>query len=234
MISRLFGTLGSLLLYLALATTIAEAIIVAYCWTKWRLDRNKLMQIAAVLQGVDLVGLNAEAKPAQEEASSEQPSYQQVVQARALKLRNIELREQSLKNGIEQLRTEQQSLGDDKARYQRQRQEYESQLATLTKQSESNGVEQTRGILAKLAPKQSKELLLGMLKRNEMPAVVMLLQDMSDSSRAKILKEFKTPEETEKLDDVLRQIRQGMPQAEIAKKAQERLKPETPPEPSGL
>lgn len=234
MISRLLGTLGSLLLYFALATTIAEAIIFAYCWSKWRLDRNKLMQIAAVAQGVDLVGLKAEAQPTPEEASGEQPSYQQVVQARALKLRNIELREQSLKNGVEQLRAEQQSLSDDKIRYQKQRQEYESQLAALTKESESTGVEQTRGILAKLAPKQAKELLLGMLKKNEMPAVVMLLQDMSDSSRAKILKEFKTPEETEKLDDVLRQIRQGMPQAAVAQKAQDKLKPERPPEPSGL
>ena len=233
MISRLLGTFGALFLYLALATTLAEAIIFAYCWSKWGLDRDKLMQIAAVAQGIDLVGTRTETKPAEEEATSEQPSYQQVVQTRALKFRNIELREQSLKNGVEQC-AEQQTLSEDRTRYQKQRQEYESQLAALTKDSESAGVEQTRGILAKLPPKQAKELLLGMLKKNEIADVVTLLQDMSDSARAKILKEFKTPEETEKLDEVLRLIRQGMPQAGLAKKAQNKLKPGRPPEPSGL
>jgi hypothetical protein len=228
------GLAGSLLLYFALATVIAEAMILGYCWSKWRLDRNKLLQIAAVAQGVDLVGLKAEPKPAQDDAPGEQPSYQQIVQARALKLRNLELREQSLKNGVDQLLAEQLAFADDKTRLQKQRREYESQLAVLAKDSESAGVEQTRGILAKLAPKQAKELLLGMLKKNELPSVVTLLSDMSDSSRAKILKEFKTPEETEKLDEVLRQIRLGMPQSAIARKAQDQLKPETPPKPSGL
>jgi len=233
MIARLLGLVGSLLLYFSLATILAEALIFGYCWSKWRLDRNKLMQIAAVAQGVDLVGLKSEAKAAQE-AAGEQPSYQQIVQARALKLRNVELREQSLKNGVDQLRAEQQALSDGKARYQKQRQEYESQLAALEKGLESAGMDQNRGILAKLAPKQAKELLLGMLKKNEMNDVVALLQDMAEGSRAKILKEFKTPEEAEKLDGVLRQIRQGMPQSAVAKKAQQQLQPERQPEPSGL
>ncbi len=234
MISRLLGLIGALLLYFALATMIAELLIFGYCWSKWRLDHNKLMQIVAVAQGVDLVGLKAEPKPIQEEAAGEQPSYQQIVQARALRLRNVELREQSLKNGVDQLLAEQRVLTDDKARYQKQRQEYESQLAALLKGSESDGVEQTRGILAKLTPKQAKEQLLGMLKKNEMDAVVMLLQDMGESSRAKILKEFKTPEEAEKLEEILHQIRLGMPQAALAKKAQEQAKPAGQPEASGL
>lgn len=233
MISRLLGLLGSLLLYFALATMIAEVIIFAYCWSKWHLDRNKLMQLAAVAQGVDLVGLTPEVKPPPEEAPGEQPAYQQIVQARALKLRNVELREQSLKNNVDQLRVEQQALSDERTRYQKQRQEYETQLATALKGAETAGLEQNRAILAKLAPKQAKEVLLGMLKKSELNDVVTLVQDMPDTSRAKIFKEFKTPEETEKLDEVLRQIRQGTPVAPIAKKAQEKLKPEKQPETPG-
>ena len=234
MIARSLSLLGSLLVYFAVATLIAEAMILGYCWSKGRLDRNKLIQIAAVAQGIDLVALKGEPKPLQEEPSSEQPSYEQIVQARAMTFRNLELREQALKNSLDQWRADQQTLADEKLRYNKQHDQYQSQLAALEKGSENAGLEQTRGILAKLAPKQAKELLLGMLKKDEMTDVVTLLRDMPDGSRAKILKEFKTPEDAEKLDEVLRQLRQGMPEAGIAKQAQEQLKPEKQPKSSGL
>jgi len=231
MIARLLSLLGSLLLYFAVATLIAEAIMIGYFWSTWQIDRNRLIQILAVAQGVDLLAMKAESQPAAEEPSVEQPSYQQIVQARAMKLRNLELREQSLRNSLAQLQSDGQALAQEKTRYKQDRQQYESQLAALEKGSQTTGLEENRGILAKLAPKQAKELLFQMLKKNEINDVVTLLKDMPEGSRAKILKEFKTPEESEKLDEVLRMIRQGVPQAALAKKAQDQLKQEKPPGP---
>jgi hypothetical protein len=229
MIARLLSLLGSLLFYFAVATLMAEVIMIGYFWSTWQMDRNKLIQILAVAQGVDLLAMKAESRPAAEEPSVEQPSYQQIVQARAMKLRNLELREQSLKNALAQLQSEGQTLAQQKTRYKQDREQYESQLATLEKGSQTAGLEENRGILAKLAPKQAKELLFQMLKKNEINDVVTLLKDMPEGSRAKILKEFKTPEESEKLDEVLRMIRQGVPQAALAKKAQDQIKqPKTP------
>jgi len=233
MIARMLRLAGSLILYFALATLIAEAIIVGYCWSTWHVDRNRLVQAVAVARGVDLASVQDQPKAPPEEASREQPSYQQIVQARALRLRHLELREQALKSTLEQLRTEQQTLADQQARYQKQREQYESQLAEAEKGSQSAGLEQTRAIMAKMAPRQAKELLFQMLKKNEMDDVVALLRDMPDAGRAKILKEFKASEETEKLDEVLRQIRQGVPQSALAKRAQQQLKQNQQEGPTG-
>jgi len=233
MIRRLLSLAGSLVLYLALATLIAQAVMVGYFWSAWGMDRSKLIQILAIAQGVDLLALKEDGEPPPEEPSAEQPAYQQIVEARALKFRNLELREQGLKAALDQLRSEQQALAEEESRYQQQRGEYETRLASLEKTSQSTGIEQNRGILAKLAPKQAKELILQMLNKNETNDVVVLLREMADAGRAKILKEFKTPEENEKLDELLRLIRQGMPEAALAKNAQEQLDQQGAQKPAG-
>ena len=54
---------------------------------------------------------------------------------------------------------------------------------------------------------------------------------MTDSKRAKILAEFKTPEETKKIEDVLRLIRKGVPEAPLAQQTLEKLRPANPAAP---
>jgi hypothetical protein len=231
MIARLLKSAGSLILYFALGTLIAQAVVVGYCWSKWRMDRARLLQVLAVAQGVDLMTLAGTPKPEAEPPPSEQPSYQQIVDARALRLRNLEMREQALRTSLEQLRVEQQTLADEKTRYQKQREQYETQLAETAKGFKTAGMEQNLAILGRMPPRQAKELLGQMLKKNETNDVVALLRDMPDAGRAKILKEFKTPEDAEKLDDVLRQIRQGRPESALTKKAQQQLQPDQPEKP---
>ena len=46
---------------------------------------------------------------------------------------------------------------------------------------------------------------------------------MSDAKRKKILGEFKTTQEAEKLSEILRIIRQGAPQSKLADRTQEQL-----------
>ena len=48
---------------------------------------------------------------------------------------------------------------------------------------------------------------------------------MTDAKRAKIIGEFKTPDETDKLREVLRRIREGEPRAGLAEKTQKQLNP---------
>jgi hypothetical protein len=229
---RLLGLASALLAYFAVATLIAEAIMIGYFWSAWHVDRNKLIQALAVTQGVDLLALTAEKTPPREEPPVEQPSYQQIVEARALKLRSLELREQALANALEQLNRDQQTLAAGRKEYERDRQQYKTELAAAQQAAESTGVEQVRTILAKLPPKQAKEALLEMLKKNEMRDAVIVLREMSDGSRAKILKEFKTSEESAKLDSVLRMIRQGSPEADLAQRSREQLSPDRPEKPS--
>ena len=75
--------------------------------------------------------------------------------------------------------------------------------------------------LEAIAPKQAKEQLLRMLAEAKTPAdqpmedVLRILKAMPLDKRKKILAEFKTPEEIEKLADVLREIRLGGSDAQM-------------------
>ncbi len=62
-----------------------------------------------------------------------------------------------------------------------------------------------------------------MLDRDEIDEVVLILGDMTDSKRAKILGEFKTEEEGKKISEVLRLLRQGDPMASMAEETLEQL-----------
>ncbi len=75
-----------------------------------------------------------------------------------------------------------------------------------------------------IKPKQAKEQILKMLDNQEMNEVVTILSGMPIGKRAKIVGEFKTPEETEKLDEILRLIRCGVPEVNLIDKTLSQVK----------
>jgi len=68
-------------------------------------------------------------------------------------------------------------------------------------------------------------LLAQMLQQKELDDVVTLMTTMSDGKRAKIIAEFKTPEEIKQMDEILRRVRQGQPGAGAAENTQKQLQP---------
>jgi hypothetical protein len=210
-------------LYFCLATIVAEVILAAQFWVKWNMDRSRLVQMLAVAQGVDLLATREEAGLDRDEVSAGQVSYQEILESRAAKDLNLQLREQALDNTLDQVRSDREQLSEAQQLYDRDRAQYEAQLAELQQGAEAAGREEVRRILESVKPKQAKELLVEMLGNSELDAVVMLLREMPDSKRAKIVGEFKTPEETQKIDEVLRMIRQGAPESDLAGAAQQQL-----------
>ncbi len=223
MIGRLFQTLSATVLYFCLATVIAEGILVFHFWGKWQMDHTKLVQMIGIAQGVDPLAMHPKAAEGHEQTTNEQPSYEQVLAAQAAKDLNLRLREQSLANSLAALESDQQNLAQSVQQYTQQRQQYETQLEALENEATVAGRDVNLRTLQSLKPKQAKELIVHMLQNNEQDAVVLLLRDMSDSKRAKIIGEFKTPEECAKIDDILRLIRNGAPEAIVANGAAKQL-----------
>jgi hypothetical protein len=225
MIGRLArGVLGAVVCF-ALGTVIAEGIVVAWLCSSGRLDAERLAHVVAVLQGVrPAEGPGAVAPPKEEPAPVGIP-YEQVLEARAVKDKNLQFREMALAGAVAQLKTDQRELADAEKRYQQQLAAFNARLQAVAQSAKTSGRDEVRRILEVLKPKQSKELVLGMLDNKEEDEVVLLLSGMADSKRAKLLGEFKTPEETKKIEAVLRRIRQGVPEAPLAERAKEQLKP---------
>jgi hypothetical protein len=223
MIARLLRSSLSLLVYFCLATFIAQIILLAYFGLAWKVNRGRLVQALAVLQGVDLLALRGEPEDDLADVGSEQVSYEQVLETRASQVAHLQLREQALKDGLDQLRFEQNKLATARQEFQQLKQSLDAQLLAMQENATSQGMTDVRSKLEAIKSKQAKELLLEMLNSGETNAVVTLLSGMPTTKSAKIISEFKTDEEMEQIAKVLRLIREGSPASELAAGTKEKL-----------
>jgi hypothetical protein len=223
MIGKLWRGTSWLLVQVCVATIIAQAILMAYCGRAWQLNRVKLIQMLAIAQGVDLAALREQAGGSQELPPQEQASYNQVLETRAVKSRNLELREQALRSGLQQVQSEQDKFAEAKRQFLATQEKFGRELAALEKGAAATGREDARRTLEAMKPKQAKELLVQMLERKEMDEAVVLLAGMTESRRAKIAAEFKSPNEVEQLGELLRRIRQGTPLAGMAESTEKQM-----------
>jgi hypothetical protein len=184
--------------------------------SRWELNRTRLVQMLAVAQGVDLFAIKAEADKEQAVASQEQVSLAEIAQKRAVHVRHLELREEALRSGLDQLAYEQRKLTEEKSQYARVREAFDAQLALMKESAVAQGTDNVRLKLEAIKAKQAKELLLEMLDDKELDQVVVLLAAMPTSKCAKIMTEFRTPEEITQLNEILRKIREGYPEHDLA------------------
>jgi hypothetical protein len=223
MIGRLIRAAAMTFVAFCVGTLIAEAILFTYVWSKWEMNGEKARQMLAVAQGYDLVAMRDHAALEQETTSVEQPSLAQIIEARAMKSRNLELREQALGQAMARLRLDQKKQAENVARFDETQKTFETRLASMTQTEKLSGFEQNIAILQNMNAKQAKEQLLRMYDSKEIDAVVRLMAGMAPSKRKKISNEFHTPEENEKLAEILRRIREGYPLAAMAGEAQQEL-----------
>ena len=223
MIARLLRLLSAGAVYFCLATVLSQVLLLGYFVSSGRLNRNSAVQLVSILQGVDLLKLREEAEQKQINTGPEQVSLQEVAAARAAKLRDLEVREQALTHGLDQLEVKRQKLSQDLVDYQTVRSAFEKELESRRLEALAEGNENVRTILSGIKPKQAKELIVQMLNRKEYDAVVTLMIAMPTQKKTKIVAEFKTPSETEQLDDILRRMRNGQPMTEAVDSAQAQL-----------
>jgi len=178
--------------------------------------------MVAVLHGVDLSLYHAKLRE-QEVGGEQEVSFEEIAQQRALAYRNLELREQAVAESLKRLMFVETQLADQQQRYERIRVAFDEEMAQLRDGVVAEGREQVRQILETIKPKQAKEQLLAMFDDNEIDVVVALLAAMPSSKRAKIVGEFKTPDESEKLAEILDRLRQGIPQITAIDQAQQQL-----------
>jgi hypothetical protein len=226
MVGRVLAGGGALLAYLCIATVLAEALGLAYLASKNKLNEAMFLRIVAAANGID--------RPAARRSPGEgdpddvrQVSLDDLAKARALRSRDLELREQSLTNNVAVVKTEYDKLVDEKDRYERIKAAFRAQLDELHEGVLANNRETARLILESIKPKQAKDQILRMVKDGEMSDVVAILSLMPTTKRAKIIGEFKTDEEEATLAEILKLIREGVPEADLIEDAQRQL--EQPP-----
>ncbi len=225
--SRIVGLLATLLSYFCIATVISLAIGLSWLFSSGRLNRDRVVQIVAVLHGVDLSVYHAKLHE-KDLTGKEEVSLEEIARQRALAFRNLEIREQAVAEGLKRFRFASEQLAEKYDRYERIRKSFDEELSRFRAGAIAEGRENVRQILETIKPRQAKEQMLAMFDNGEIDVVVALLAAMPSSKRAKIVGEFKTPDESEKLAEILRRLRQGIPKITAVDRAENQLRPPAP------
>ena len=104
-----------------------------------------------------------------------------------------------MQNQVEEFQLDRLKLTEERSRYTQVKTAFESELDTLRAATLSNDAETTRQIIESMKPKQAKEQIVLMMDAGSMKAVVALISAMVPAKRARVLAEFKTLEENERL-----------------------------------
>jgi hypothetical protein len=223
LIGKLWKMLTGVGVYACVATLLAQLVAVGYLCASGQLNGERLDQILSAARGqIQPLTQPHDATP-QVEVDQEQPSYEDRERTRQLQSRQMEMREQALKSGLERIRFEQHNLTRDKERHDSLQGAFNQQLETLRSKALTAGRDNVRTIWENIKPKQAKEQMLEMIDKQEMNEVVTILVAMPIAKRAKIVSEFKTADELQKLDEMLRLIRQGVPEVNLIDKTRSQI-----------
>lgn len=223
MIGRMLGAVGVLIAAICVATVIAAALGLGYLRHQGKLDQKTILKLVAVANGLDSTPGRAPRGRSIDEPAPEQASLEDVARQRALKSRDIELREQSLNDNLSMVKSEYAKLIDEKDRYERIKAAFRAQLDAEREGVLASNREIARGILENMKPKQAKEQILRMVKDAEMTDVIKILSLMPSAKRKKIVDEFKTDEEAQTLAEILKLIREGVPEEGLIEGAEQAL-----------
>jgi hypothetical protein len=230
---RLISKLTHLIAYVCVATIVAQLSGIVYLRATGKLDNARLAKIADAVRGVEPTP-PAAAPPAVagDPSLQEEPSLAQRDEANDLAARNLELREQAVKTALDRVLYEKNTLVLEKDRYELIKRTFEEQLAALREGALSTGRESVRLIWENVKPKQAKEQILMMLEGRETNEVITILTAMPISKRAKIISEFKTQEETSKLDEILHLILEGVPEVDLIDETADQIQSQTAQSPA--
>jgi len=218
-ISSLFTALG-------IGTLVSVVIIVGMLWSKGALNDERIYGMLAALQGI---------KPPPPENTSvlnsqtETPSIDQIRGVRMRASLDLDLRESAIDKALGDLRTIETSLQNETKRLDSWKESFDKRLSDLQTAAADSSLREVQQTLEVIQAKQAKEQLIKMLEEpksatdDPIEDVVRILKAMPLDKRKKILAEFKTPEETMTLAEILRVIRLGGSDSELLRDTRSQL-----------
>ncbi len=211
MLLRLFGAF-------CVATILAQCIVLGLSAYRGNLDGDTILQGFALLNGIDITGKRLE-EAIRNGREAPIPSYDDVTKERAQKSLNLDMRERSIKLAKEQLEAKQRELQLEITNFDNRKDAFYSKLDELNKGLEDASLKDVRRTLESLPPEQAKDQLLKLIKDGQLTDVVAIVKGMPADKSKKILGEFLEPEESEKLYEILRELRKGEPTKSLIDKA---------------
>ena len=212
MINRLLNISVAAVLYLATSLFIAQTLLFAYLSYAWKIDKNKLTQMYAIAQGVDLA-VDKEKLRKTIEDQVQQMSYDEVLRIRADRDTRVDYA--NARGGLTEdaLLAEVRRLEDQKAQFNEVMKNFEKRAADVKEQAQTAGFNELVTMMQSLQPELAKKQIMLMLNNNEHDRVVLMLRAMEEKPRKKLLNTLQADEEVEELSDILRRVGDGEPES---------------------
>ncbi len=203
-------TLFNLIALIAIANLLIISGLVGYLIVSGKLNSESAGKIAAVLRGEDLVPASqATSQPtSQPVAATSHAVAEQKAEPFSLEMLEVqqallERERRLIEDRYSRVKDAEFKLLKDREAFLQKKKEFYKQVELFQKASKDEGFEKALALYSKMPPKLAKEDFMKL----DIDIVVTYLMNMSKMTAAKILKEFKTPEEQKRRQEILEKIR---------------------------
>lgn len=231
---RAFAWLESLLVAFSLGTFVTLVVLLGMLWWKGALADERLLGMVAALQGI------RPTPPAGPDntlsADAEQPSLEQILQARMRTSLDLDLRESAIDKALGDLRAIEEQIKTESGRLDHWKKDFDARLAKLETAATDAALLELQRTLEAIQPKQAKDQIMKILEESSvgddqpLHDVVTIVKAMPLDKRRKILGEFKSEPEIEKLAEIIREIRLGTPDTELIRGTRGQLQQQLNPQ----
>lgn len=223
-------TLMQLPVYLCIATCIAEAIYLGSIAANGKLGKGEMNEIAAIVYGVDRETVIRHYEKYSPEEFIEPVDLEALEVQEQLRHFDIDVRENAIIKAIDDLKFYEEDLNVERNRYDNLRLDFERRWALIGDTSSSQDVVELRQTLQAMTPAQAKEQIIRLFELSKQNVdeeiandAVAIIRTMPIDKQRKIVAEFRTPQEKERLAEILRLIRTGVPEVPLIQRTRARL-----------
>jgi len=218
----MIGILKQGVAYFCVATVIAQALCVGWLISQGNLTGQDPARLAAVFYGI----------PWPEEAPQDRVSKAPVdhedlargpVRAFEVAMElDLDMRDAAVEHGLNDFDFLQRELAKERQEYEIVYQEFKGRYDRMQRVAAADSITQLQQTLSALRPRQAKDQIMRTLRRGESAAdldarrdVVTILKAMPIERRKRIIGEFRSTREQEKLAELLRDVRLGRPEVTL-------------------
>jgi hypothetical protein len=227
---KFFSVLAMIWTGFCLATLLAEAGVLAVLWQRGQLGPHTVEQMLTVAYDIPVRDIQNRLLAKSQPTKRETTTYAELQTARLLTNLDLDLRELAADKGLVDLRELDRMVEEEKDRYTRMKDGFDQRWEALRKDATDAALQDVRRQIESIQPQLAKDQLLRILDDDQVDPetaihhVVSIFKSLPIDKRKKVVTEFGGDgEETAKLDEILREIRLGMPQATLIREAREQL-----------
>jgi ACT domain-containing protein len=202
-----------------IGTVITQLILIGYFLWRGTLNAETTTKVVALMNGIDITGDRLVQIMSKTDAN-EQPDFDEILAARKMASLDMDLRIRSQKTFDDELTKKLTQLQEAQQRFDQRREAFDRKLEEVKKGAQDEGLKEVQRTLQSLAADQAKDQLMKIYDTDRIDDVVNIIQGIPIDKRKEILAEFTTPDESEKLHEILQRIGDGLPTTQLIDEAQ--------------